>query len=565
MKGINMGENGKKSIFKKVLWSMGAVMTGAILIIEISSLLLIHKDGQRAQELFEDTIDSYGVFWENKLNETSRMMLSFISAETGALYSQLCNSEDKLTVETAKLQLRSQIADMNARQGYELVTFVYVPDRNIYFSVDEKNTSYLKSQGIKENVFDYIAHNTIASKDKWSVLYVQDTPYLLKIYHMENGYIGSLYPAGHILEGLYDQEENWVLEMVDRAGNTVAHMGEPYKGMTVSYDRFLEYTDAGIRVTIGSGRLYSNKGTGVLILMGAMLFASLLIFLVLGRQTRDVFEPLERLRAAMENYSGGDMDTRLPVVHDNSQIANLFCTFNNMADQIAHLKIQVYETELERQRINSNYLRIQIQPHFYTNILNLFYGMAQMKDCLSIQKLALACGSYFRYLLGRKGTFVLLQEELKCLSSYVEIQRYRYQDRFEARISVEPGLEEQAVLPLLIQTFFENSLKHNIMRVPLLQVEVTVEAVETEKMKITVRDNGIGFKKDILEKIERDESIEAGGEHIGIQNVKERIRVFYGQTAQMQIESVPGNTVVTLLLPLMISKGDSENETASGR
>ncbi|WP_321017962.1 HAMP domain-containing protein, partial [Eisenbergiella porci] len=333
MKGINMGENGKKSIFKKVLWSMGAVMTGAILIIEISSLLLIHKDGQRAQELFEDTIDSYGVFWENKLNETSRMMLSFISAETGALYSQLCNSEDKLTVETAKLQLRSQIADMNARQGYELVTFVYVPDRNIYFSVDEKNTSYLKSQGIKENVFDYIAHNTIASKDKWSVLYVQDTPYLLKIYHMENGYIGSLYPAGHILEGLYDQEENWVLEMVDRAGNTVAHMGEPYKGMTVSYDRFLEYTDAGIRVTIGSGRLYSNKGTGVLILMGAMLFASLLIFLVLGRQTRDVFEPLERLRAAMENYSGGDMDTRLPVVHDNSQIANLFRTFNNMADQ----------------------------------------------------------------------------------------------------------------------------------------------------------------------------------------------------------------------------------------
>ena len=267
----------------------------------------------------------------------------------------------------------------------------------------------------------------------------------------------------------------------------------------------------------------------------------------------------------MENYSGGDMDTRLPVVHDNSQIANLYRTFNNMADQIAHLKIQVYETELERQRINSNYLRIQIQPHFYTNILNLFYGMAQMKDCVSIQKLALACGSYFRYLLGRKGTFVLLQEELKCLSSYVEIQRYRYQDRFEARISVELGLEEQAVLPLLIQTFFENSLKHNIMRVPLLQVEVTVEAVETEKMKITVRDNGIGFKKDILEKIERNESIEAGGEHIGIQNVKERIRVFYGQTAQMQIESVPGNTVVTLLLPLMISKGDSENETASGR
>lgn len=560
-----MRKERKRSIFKKVLWSMGTVMAAAILIIEISSLFLIHKDGKRAQELFENTIDSYGLFWENKLNETSRMMLSFVSIETGSLYGQLCSSEDKLTVETAKLQLRSQIANMNSRQGYELVTFVCVPERNIYFSVDEKDTSYLRWQSIKENVLAYISDNMIVSADKWNVLYVQDTPYLLKIYHMENGYIGSLYSINHILEGLYDKEENWVLEMVDNAGNTVAQKGTPHREATISYDKVLDYTNVGIRVTVGSARLYSSKGTGVLILMGAMLFAVLLIFMVLGRQSRNVFEPLELLRTTMENYSGGNMDVRLPVVYDNSQIDNLYQTYNSMADQIEHLKIQVYEKELEKQRINSNYLRIQIKPHFYTNILNLFYGMAQMKDCASIQKLALACGKYFRYLLGQKGTFVLLGEELKCLDSYMEIQRYRYQDRFEAKIFVEPELEKQAVLPLLIQTFFENSLKHNIMRVPLLQIEVAVTIVETEKMQITVKDNGIGFKQEILEKLERNESIEKGGEHIGIQNVKERIRVFFGETADMRIESVPGNTVVTLLLPLMIWNGESENEITSGR
>lgn len=103
------------------------------------------------------------------------------------------------------------------------------------------------------------------------------------------------------------------------------------------------------------------------------------------------------------------------------------------------------------------------------------------------------------------------------------------------------------------------------MRVPLLQIEVAVTTVETEKMQITVKDNGIGFKQEILEKLERNESIEKGGEHIGIQNVKERIRVFFGETADMRIESVPGNTVVTLLLPLMIWNGESENEFTSGR
>ena len=167
-----MRKERKRSIFKKVLWSMGTVMAAAILIIEISSLFLIHKDGKRAQELFENTIDSYGLVWEHKLNETSRMMLSFVSIETGSLYGQLCSSEDKLTVETAKLQLRSQIANMNSRQGYELVTFVCVPERNIYFSVDEKDTSYLRWQSIKENVLAYISDNMIASADKWNVLYV---------------------------------------------------------------------------------------------------------------------------------------------------------------------------------------------------------------------------------------------------------------------------------------------------------------------------------------------------------------------------------------------------------
>ena len=56
-----MRKERKRSIFKKVLWSMGTVMAAAILIIEISSLFLIHKDGKRAQELFENTIDSYGI------------------------------------------------------------------------------------------------------------------------------------------------------------------------------------------------------------------------------------------------------------------------------------------------------------------------------------------------------------------------------------------------------------------------------------------------------------------------------------------------------------------------
>ena len=254
--------------------------------------------------------------------------------------------------------------------------------------------------------------------------------------------------------------------------------GEKYAGKTVSYESQLKGTEITISVSVKSGHLYNNTGFGLLVFCGTLFLAMILITVVWGREARRVFFPLEKLRLAMERYSEGEMDTRLKVLNNGSQIDLLYKTYNNMADQIQNLKIQVYEKELERQRINSHFLKVQIQPHFYTNILNLIYGMAQMKDFRSIQQLSLVSGKYFRYLLGQKGTFVPLAEELNCLNSYAEIQRYRYQDKFEASMEIQEGLEEQLVLPMTVQTFFANSLKHNIMRVPLLKVKVSVRSVE---------------------------------------------------------------------------------------
>ena len=56
--------------------------------------------------------------------------------------------------------------------------------------------------------------------------------------------------------------------------------------------------------------------------------------------------------------------------------------YKRQAEQIVDLKIDVYEAELAREKTESNYMRVQIQPHFYTNILNLIYGLARLKDCL---------------------------------------------------------------------------------------------------------------------------------------------------------------------------------------
>ena len=156
--------------------------------------------------------------------------------------------------------------------------------------------------------------------------------------------------------------------------------------------------------------------------------------------------------------------------------------------------------------------------------------------------------AYFRYLMGRKGTFVSLEEELKCLMNYIEIQHVRYAGMLEIHVDVEEEAGNAMILPLVIQTFVGNSVKHNIMQVPLLKIEVFVRKVGKKRLEIRIRDNGIGFEPEVLRKINNNESLEEEGEHIGIQNIKERIQEFYGSSYDFAITSREGFSEVRLLL-----------------
>ena len=88
-------------------------------------------------------VEAYGNYWENKLDETADSMLGFIGIETGVMYRQLCESDRKLKVEIAgehncihRSRKSVPITEMNLQHLF------HVPDRDIYFSANEKGLSY---------------------------------------------------------------------------------------------------------------------------------------------------------------------------------------------------------------------------------------------------------------------------------------------------------------------------------------------------------------------------------------------------------------------------------------
>ncbi|MFR8338116.1 MAG: sensor histidine kinase [Eisenbergiella massiliensis] len=296
---------------------------------------------------------------------------------------------------------------------------------------------------------------------------------------------------------------------------------------------------------------FINSGSYLFIIIIIAIIASFfLIWIALFHQDRSVFRPLTKLKNAMEEFSGGNTEIRLQDHTTNREITVLYRTFNHMAEQIINLKIDVYKTSLEKEKIFNQFLRVQIQPHFYTNILNLIYTLASIKDYVTIQELTKNMAEYFRYLLSLKED---LEDELRYRTHSAE-NKYRI---LQLRITCNADADEEKIPPLLIQTFIENSIKHNIMLVQDLEISLLIEE-EGGMLHIIIKDNGLGFPVEILDRLNDNENIEEDGRHIGIINVKNRMQVLYGGQAAVSIRNEVQGAVVMIRIPRMNKDENTE-------
>ena len=166
-----------------------------------------------------------------------------------------------------------------------------------------------------------------------------------------------------------------------------------------------------------------------------------------------------------------------------------------------------------------------------------------------------------RYYIGNRSGKARLSDEWEALSSYVDIQRIRFQDRifFSMETADEVGLETFEVPPLILQPIVENAIHHGMER----QSEngrITIEAMPCETGAcVVIRDNGKGISEEIMRCLERGEygGISSEGSGIGMQNVIRRMECFFGRSDLIKIDSAPGRgTAVTLMIPEESEKAD---------
>ncbi|HXE14442.1 MAG TPA: histidine kinase [Bryobacteraceae bacterium] len=204
-------------------------------------------------------------------------------------------------------------------------------------------------------------------------------------------------------------------------------------------------------------------------------------------------------------------------------------------ERFRHRSLERLVTQAELRALQS-----QINPHFLFNALNTLYGTID-RTSQQARQLVLNLAELFRYVLNTDRQFIQLEEELRIVRAYLDIEKLRLGDRLEVQWAVSESSKAVSIPVLSIQPIVENAVKHGISaKRERGIVRVAVESLP-DRLWIRVEDTGQGF----------GESESAGrGSGVGLDNVRQRLMLCYGKMADLTIESSKDGSVVSFFVPV---------------
>jgi LytS/YehU family sensor histidine kinase len=190
-------------------------------------------------------------------------------------------------------------------------------------------------------------------------------------------------------------------------------------------------------------------------------------------------------------------------------------------------------------------LQAQMEPHFVFNSLNTIASLVRTEPDRA-RSLVLAFADYVRSKLARPAGFVTLEEELRHVQSYLDLEQARFGDQLVVVIDVSADALAVRLPSFLVQPLVENAVKHGKVERPL---RLIVRArVRRGRLRLTVRDDGRGIAREVIERVLEPGVSEREGTGLGLASVHHRLTAFYGQGVKLR--SFPFGTVVRLEVPV---------------
>lgn len=246
-----------------------------------------------------------------------------------------------------------------------------------------------------------------------------------------------------------------------------------------------------------------------------------------------ITKPISKLSRLMKRAQTGDLTVRFDN-HYKGEIHQLGDAFNSMVAKTDELLKLVYQEQKHKREAELQILHEQIKPHFLYNTLDTIQWMAKGYHAQDIVDIVLALSNFFRISLSQGKEFISLEQEIAMVKSYLDIQKFRYEELFDYEVWTDPAILKCQVPRLSLQPLIENALYHGIKESErehgTIWIRVYPEGEDSVVLK--VEDNGAGMTEERCRQLnqwfdqkERMAEVDA----FGSLNVNDRVRMFYGE------------------------------------
>ena len=393
------------------------------------------------------------------------------------------------------------------------------------------------------------------SDRKWKNVTTKNSEYLVKSVHYEGKIIYAVISSEDILKPL---------NKLNIGNNGKLSLKEPNNIPSSNYlihaQNEKTHLPFDIYVLVDYAEVFRNITLLEVFLSAVPIIITILSIIIILYIRQWMIKPITRLTERLSQLGDSIPPSEFFISEGILEIDKANDKLNKVIFDMQELKIREYHSQLELKKIELNYLKNQIRPHFYLNMLSMIHSMLQTKNYKEIEELTILTSNYLRHLFMANQDFSELKDEVQHIKDYLEIQRIRYGNSIYFSLNYNDDLQNTLIPSLLLQTFIENTIKHGFSFQDLFTILLSIKKVKTENsdyIQICIEDNGPGFSEEILSKLNQKQSlITEDGHHIGITNTIERLNLLYPNDYTITFENnEEGGAKILLLIPYKIIDG----------
>lgn len=566
-----------KSIRFRIIFVVFSIVFVLLLILLFSNIYAINVVRKQAAGTNQKMLKMY----MNRVDDVFKNVENYwVGLQLSENMATIEYTDNEVNYYTAQARMKRDMENVLPTYGFIDNLFVYFSGKDTFidavkFDISGGEQKYIRKM-IKAAVKDEKA--LLNNKGKWFGMEVNGEYYLVRILRVNNIYMGGCAKVDKLVQK-FRSDGFGDMEYITFCDNS----GKEYGNSLMELNKSLLLNDQNKPYNIvGEGKKYlllsANSKCGNYSMVALIrdnhileglnsiqnfirllyLFQVVFLILFILAMRNWIIKPMDLLIRAMKSLGSGNLEVRLKSNKVCDEYVILNKTFDTMIEQIKSLKIDIYEEKEQRQKAELQYLKLQVNPHFYINCLNVIHNLSLMDKNNLVQEMTTYLGNHLRYTM-EGNSLDCLYKEIDYIKNYLRIQKLRFLNSINCQFDIEDSVLDVMVPPLIIQTFIENTVKYQVIAGEITEIYIKVKSCELKDIPyicIEVWDSGDGYSEKVMESLKYKKRIfDEKGEHFGIYNVRQRVNLIYGDMACLTFANheVTGGAYVKILLPREIN------------